>query len=134
MGVSARWKLRQWRSVQSIIGATENRQAAGTAADTDWAQVVVLYDMLADLVPGPVVTLNRAVAVAEVDGAAAGLALLEPLRADPGLTHQHRLPAVRAHLLERLGRRDEARAEYAVAARLATSIPEQRYLASKVTR
>ena len=84
--------------------------------------------MLADQTPGPVVTLNRAVAVAETHGPDAGLAMVDPLLDDPALQRTHRLHAVRAHLLALAGRRDEARAAYEDAARLATSIPEQRYL------
>ena len=112
--------------LQAAIAAVHAE--AATAADTDWKQIDVLYGMLADLTPGPMVTLNHAVAVAEVAGPDAGLAMLEPLRDDRRLRHHHRLPAVRAHLLDRAGRHAEARAEYAAAARLATSIPEQRYL------
>jgi predicted RNA polymerase sigma factor len=89
--------------------------------------------MLADLAPSPVVTLNHAVAVAMVDGPDAGLLLLDPLLTDRQLNRQHRLHAVRGHLLERAGRADEARTSYALAARLATSIPEQRYLNAKAS-
>ncbi|MBB6626778.1 RNA polymerase sigma factor [Nocardioides sp. KIGAM211] len=112
--------------LQAAIAALHDE--AATAAETDWAQIEVLYGMLAEVAPGPVVTLNRAVAVAEVHGAPAGLALLEPLLAARRLRHHHRLHAVHAHLLEREGRREDARTAYAEAARLATSIPEQRYL------
>jgi RNA polymerase sigma factor (sigma-70 family) len=112
--------------LQAAIAAVHAE--AVTAAATDWAQIEVLYAMLADLTPGPVVTLNQAVAVAETRGPAAGLALVEPLLDDPALRRTHRLHAVRAHLLERAGRRDEARAAFELAARLATSVPEQRYL------
>ncbi len=104
---------------------------AATAADTDWEQIELLYRMLRDLAPGPVVTLNHAVAVAELRGPAAGLDMIAPLLEDQALRRQHRLHAVHAHLLERSGRLDEARAAYATAARLATSIPEQRYLNSR---
>ncbi|RYP87211.1 RNA polymerase sigma factor [Nocardioides guangzhouensis] len=116
--------------LQAAIAAVH---AEAAAADTDWPQVVELYRMLADLTPGPMVTLNHAVAVAEVDGPDAALAMLEPLRGDRRLRHHHRLHAVRAHLLDRAGRPVEARHEYAEAARLATSIPEQRYLNAKAT-
>ncbi len=98
------------------------------SADTDWAQIETLYRMLNALIPGPIVTLNHAVAVANVEGPAAALAMLEPLLDDQQLRHHHRLHAVRAHLLEMDGRAEEARTAYAAAARLATSIPEQRYL------
>lgn len=96
--------------------------------DTDWLQIAELYRMLDRVAPGPVVTINRAVAVAMADGAPAGLALLEPLLADPALQKHHRLHAVRAHLLERAGRTAEAKQSYETAARLTTSLPEQRYL------
>ena len=118
-------------AIQAAIAALHAE--ARTAADTDWPQVDALYRMLADLTPGPMVTLNHAVAVAEVDGPDAALAMLEPLRDDRRLRHHHRLHAVRAHLLDRAGRPAEAREEYAEAARLATSIPEQRYLNTKAT-
>jgi predicted RNA polymerase sigma factor len=104
---------------------------APRAADTDWTQIETLYRMLHALTPGPVVTLNHAVAVAKVDGPAAALAMLEPLLQDRQLRRHHRLHAVHAHLLEMDGRVEEARAAYATAARLATSIPEQRYLNTK---
>ena len=112
--------------LQAAIAAVHAE--APRAQDTDWPQILVLYRMLADLTPGPVVTLNQAVAVAMVEGPDAGLALLEPLLADSRLRHNHRLPAVRAHLLELAGRPEEARAGYVQAARLATSLAEQRYL------
>ncbi len=116
--------------LQAAIAAVHAE--AATAADTDWAQVEVLYGMLAELTPGPVVTLNHAVAVAETRGPEAALAMVEPLLDEPSLRRTHRLHAVRAHLLERAGRADEARAAYAEAARLATSIPEQRYLQARI--
>ncbi|HEY6749091.1 MAG TPA: DUF6596 domain-containing protein [Mycobacteriales bacterium] len=116
--------------LQAAIAAVHAE--AATAADTDWAQIELLYRMLADRAPGPVVTLNHAVAVAEVRGPAAGLEMLEPLLADPALRRHHRLHAVHAHLLERAGQPDRARAAFATAARLATSIPEQRYLNSRL--
>ena len=112
--------------LQAAIAAVHAE--AARAEDTDWRQVEVLYRMLEDVAPGPAVTLNRAVAVAMVDGPAAGLALLAPLEGDRRLAGHHRLHAVRGHLLERDGRPAEARAAYGLAARLATSIPEQAYL------
>jgi len=117
--------------LQAAIAAVHAETAAG--AETDWAQIEVLYGMLADLTPGPVVTLNHAVAVAETRGAEAGLALVEPLLDDPALRRTHRLHAVHAHLLERAGRLDEARTAYTLAARLATSVPEQRYLLARAS-
>jgi RNA polymerase sigma factor (sigma-70 family) len=118
--------------LQAAIAAVHAE--APSAGGTDWAQIETLYRMLDALAPGPVVTLNHAVAVAMVDGPAAGLARLEPLLQDRRLRHHHRLHAVHAHLLEMAGKQAEARTAYATAARLATSIPEQRYLNAKASR
>ena len=96
--------------------------------DTDWPQITVLYRMLDRIAPGPAVSLNLAVAVSMEQGPQAGLDLVTPLLDDPAVRRNHRLHAVRAHLLERLGRAVEARDAYVTAARLTTSIPEQRYL------
>ena len=115
--------------LQAAIAAVHAE--AAEAADTDWVQIEILYGMLADLAPSPVVTLNRAVAIAETAGPEAALALVEPLLDEPALRRQHRVHAVHGHLLERLGRAEESRAAYAVAARLATSVPEQRYLQAR---
>lgn len=112
--------------LQAAIAAVHAE--APSAAGTDWPQIEILYRMLHALTPGPMVTLNHAVAVAEVHGPAAALAMIEPLFGDRQVRRHHRLHAVHAHLLERDGRIEEARAAYATAARLATSIPEQRYL------
>jgi predicted RNA polymerase sigma factor len=84
--------------------------------------------------PAPVVTLNRAVAVAMVHGPRAGLALLGTLEADEQMANNHRLEAVRAHLLEMAGEVDEARESYLKAARMTASLPEQRYLRLKAAR
>ena len=102
---------------------------APSAAETDWPQILQLYRLLEALAPGPMVTLNRIVALAEVDGPPAGLRALD----DAGLDH-YRVAAVRAHLLERSGALDEARAEYRTAARLTLSLPERRYLEARVAR
>jgi RNA polymerase sigma factor (sigma-70 family) len=115
--------------LQAAIAAVHAE--ASRAEDTDWAQIETLYRMLRGLAPSPVVTLNHAVAVAMADGPAAGLDMLGPLLQDRQMRRHHRLHAVRAHLLEMDGRVEEARAAYAIAARLATSIPEQRYLNTK---
>ena len=115
--------------LQAAIAAVHAE--AARAADTDWPQIELLYRMLTELTPGPVVTLNHAVAVAMVRGPDAGLAMVEPLADDKALRSSHRLHAVRAHLLDLSGRRSEARSAYATAARLATSIPEQRYLQAR---
>lgn len=118
--------------VQAAIAAVHAE--AVRAEDTDWQQIVGLYQLLEALAPNPVVTLNHAVAVSMVSGPRAGLALLEPLVAEGRLTDHHRLYAVRAHLLERAGDHDAALADYRTAARLTTSLPEQRYLQDRAAR
>jgi RNA polymerase sigma factor (sigma-70 family) len=102
--------------------------------DTDWAQIVALYDVLVRMSADPVVRLNSAVAVAMHRGPAAGLELLDSLATDPKLTGHHRLAAVRAHLLEQSGSLDTARQAYLAAAKLTTSAPEQRYLRARAAR
>ena len=105
---------------------------APRAQDTDWPQVLGLYDLLATIAPGPMVTLNRIVAVAMVHGAAEGLRRLTAAAdADEALSAHHRVDAVRAHLLELLGERDAARAAYLAAAHRTLSVPEQRYLETR---
>jgi predicted RNA polymerase sigma factor len=91
-----------------------------------WPQIVALYGLLERLSPGPMVALNRAVAVAMVDGLRAGLALLETLANDGRLARHHRLAAVRVHLLEMTGDRS--------AARRTNTLPERRYLEGRATR
>jgi RNA polymerase sigma factor (sigma-70 family) len=103
-------------ALQAAITACHAR--AGTAAETDWPQIVRLYGALAELVPSPVVELNRAVAVSMANGPAAGLALVDALRSEPALREYHLLPSVRGDLLHKLGRFDEARAELERAASL----------------
>jgi RNA polymerase sigma factor (sigma-70 family) len=112
--------------LQAAIAAVHDE--AASAGATDWAQIDQLYAMLEAVAPGPIVTLNRAVAAAEANGPEAGMQLIGALLADPGLRRTHRLHAVHAHLLELDGRIDEAHAAYLLAAQLATSIPEQRHL------
>lgn len=117
--------------LQAAIAAVHAE--AGTAADTDWLQITVLYRMLAAVAPSPTVQLNLAVAVGMAHGPAAGLAALAPLltRPDQG---NHRVPAAQAHLLERAGRFDAARDAFDRAARMTQSIPEQRYLNRRAAR
>ncbi|MFD3837451.1 RNA polymerase sigma factor [Streptomyces sp. NPDC058642] len=103
---------------------------APSAAATDWREILGLYDALVRLVPGPVELLNRAVAVAMVHGPEAGLAELDALEGELG----HRRDAVRAHLLERAGSYDDARAAYESAAAQTLSLPEQRYLHARAAR
>ncbi|MFI5912108.1 RNA polymerase sigma factor [Dactylosporangium sp. NPDC051541] len=118
--------------IQAAIAALHDE--AVTAADTDWPQILALYDVLGRVAPGPLVTLSRAVAVAMVHGPAAALAELGTLDADGRLAHTHRLEAVRAHLLEQAGRHEAARACYLRAARMTASLPEQRYLTRRAAR
>jgi RNA polymerase sigma factor (sigma-70 family) len=115
--------------VQAAIAAVHAE--AADAAATDWPQILGLYDVLERLAPGPMVSLNRAVAVAEVHGPGAGLALLAELERDRRLRGHHRLEAVRAHLLERAGDVDAAQRAFREAARLTTSLPERRYLEAR---
>ena len=118
--------------LQAAIAAIHDE--APSADETDWPQILALYDVLEQVSPGPVVTLNRAVAVAMVDGPRAGLAVLGTLDADDRMTHTHRLEAVRGHLLELAGDPDGARESYRRAARMTASVPEQRYLAMRAAR
>jgi RNA polymerase sigma factor (sigma-70 family) len=118
--------------LQAAIAAVHAE--AATAADTDWPQVLKLYDLLDALAPSPVVTLNRAVAVAMVDGPRAGLASLDALDGDRRLASHHRLESVRAHLHEMAGDTQAALTGYEDAARRTTSIPEQRYLQGQADR
>ncbi|MEP7113558.1 MAG: DUF6596 domain-containing protein [Ilumatobacteraceae bacterium] len=118
--------------LQAAIAAVHDEAASADA--TDWAQIDQLYTMLQAVAPGPVVTLNRAVAAAQANGPDAGLRLIEPLLDDPRLRRTHRLHAVHAHLLELDGRPEEAHAAYLRAAQLATSIPEQRHLHAAAKR
>jgi RNA polymerase sigma factor (sigma-70 family) len=101
---------------------------------TDWPQILQLYGLLRAIAPAPMVTLNRIVAVAMVDGPVSALAELGAAEADPALVGHHRVTAVRAHLLEMAGDLAAAREQYRLAARHTLSIPEQRYLESKAAR
>jgi len=118
--------------LQAAIAAVHDE--APSAEETDWPQILALYEVLEQVSPGPVVTLNRAVAVAMVDGPRAGLALLGTLDADDRMTQSHRLEAVRGHLLELAGDVVAARESYRRAARMTASVPEQRYLALRAAR
>ncbi|MGW3290746.1 RNA polymerase sigma factor [Streptomyces sp. NPDC001002] len=114
--------------VRAAVAALHDE--APDAAATDWYQILGLYEVLVRLVPGPVERLNRAVAVAMVDGPHAGLAELTVLEGELG----HRPDAVRGHLLERAGAYEEARAAYESAAGQTLSLPEQRYLRARAAR
>jgi RNA polymerase sigma factor (sigma-70 family) len=118
--------------LQAAIAAVHDE--AARAADTDWPQIVALYELLERISPNPMVTLNHAVAVAMVRGPRAGLDLLGSLDADDRLASHHRLDAVRAHLLEMDGDHSAARSAYRTAARRTTSLPERRYLEERAAR
>jgi RNA polymerase sigma factor (sigma-70 family) len=118
--------------LQAAIAASH--ATAEDAADTDWQQVHVLYKILERIAPNPMVTLNRAVALAQVQGPRAGLALLGELEGDTRMAGHHRLHAVRAHLLEQAGDRAAARESYRRAAKATASLAEQRYLESRAGR
>ena len=118
--------------LQAAIAAVHDE--APSAEQTDWPQILALYEVLEQVSPGPVVTLNRAVAVAMVHGPRAGLALLGTLDTDDRMAHTHRLEAVRGHLLEVAGDAVAARESYRRAARMTASLPEQRYLALRAAR
>ncbi|HEY2572390.1 MAG TPA: DUF6596 domain-containing protein [Solirubrobacteraceae bacterium] len=116
--------------LQAAVAAAHDR--ARRAQDTDWREIAGLYELLERITHNPMVALNRAIAVAMVDGPAAGLALLEAL-AEP-LSQSHRLHSTRAHLLERAGEREAALAEYRAAAARTTSLPERDYLLKQAAR
>ncbi len=113
-------------TVQAAISAVH--ASAASAAETDWTQIVALYDLLGQATPSPVVELNRAVAVAMRDGPETGLAQVEALLARGDLTEYHLAHAARADLCRRLGRRDDARNSYQQALALAKQEPERRFL------
>jgi RNA polymerase sigma-70 factor (ECF subfamily) len=113
-------------TLQAAIAACHAR--ARTPADTDWQRIVALYDALAELTASPVVELNRAMAVSMAFGPAAGLDLVDSLTAEPALRSYHRLPTVRGDLLEKLGRLDEAHAEFERAASLTENEAERTLL------
>ena len=115
--------------LQAAIAAVHDE--ATRAQDTDWPQILQLYGMLHALSPGPMVQLNRIVALAEVHGPVLALAQLDLAEDDPALRGHHRVAAVRAHLLEKRGDLPAARAAYLTAARLTLSVPEQRYLLAR---
>jgi RNA polymerase sigma factor (sigma-70 family) len=113
-------------ALQAAIAACHAH--ARSAAETDWQRIAALYDALAQLMPSPVVELNRAVAVSMAFGPAAGLELLEALAGDPSLKAYHLLPAVRGDLLTKLDRLEEARAEFERAATLTRNARERSLL------
>ena len=116
--------------VQAAIAAVHDE--AGNAAETDWLQILGLYDILLTMAPGPMVMLNRIVAVAMVHGPEIGLQALD--LAEPALGEQRRIAAVRAHLLDLAGDPEMAREQYELAARTALNLPERHYLESRARR
>ncbi|MEU7531513.1 DUF6596 domain-containing protein [Saccharothrix sp. NPDC042600] len=118
--------------LQAAIAATH--ADAPTANETNWAQVHALYLILERIAPNPMVTLNRAIALAEKSGPEAGLAVLSTLDADPRMTDHHRLLATRAHMLEKTGDLTAAYEHYRLAAKATASIAEQRHLEARAAR
>ncbi|MGA9673566.1 MAG: sigma-70 family RNA polymerase sigma factor [Terracidiphilus sp.] len=118
--------------LQAAIAALHDE--APSTEDTDWPQILALYQLLQRVAPSPMVTLNHAIATAMVHGPSQGLHLLEPLDNDGRLAEHHRLDAVRAHLYEMLGDRETAIRHYRAAAARTTSIPEQNYLMTQAAR
>jgi RNA polymerase sigma factor (sigma-70 family) len=118
--------------LQAAIAAVHDE--AQTPEATDWKQIVALYDLLVRFDDTPIARLNRAVAIAMLQGPQAGLALIEELAKDPRLTNHHRVDVARAHLHELAGNHQEALTAYLAAARQTTSLPEQRYLNTRAAR
>jgi predicted RNA polymerase sigma factor len=119
----------QW---QAAIAAVHDE--AARAEDTDWPQILALYDLLNRMSDNPMVVLNRAVAAAMVHGATRGLELLDALKDDARVAEHHRLDAVRAHLLELAGDREGAVRHYRTAAGKTASLPESNYLLAQAAR
>jgi predicted RNA polymerase sigma factor len=118
--------------LQAAIAAVHDE--AARAEDTDWPQILSLYGVLKRMSDNPMVALNHAIAAAMVQGPDAGLDLLKTLDADERIQGHYRLDAVRAHLHERAGRRDQAISHYRAAAEKTTSIPERNYLNTQAAR
>ena len=113
-------------TLQAAIAACHAR--AHTAEETDWTRIVQLYGELASIAPSPVVELNRAVALSMASGPAAGLAAVDKLKEEPALKDYHLLPSVRGDLLSKLGRFQEASAEFERAASLTRNVRERELL------
>jgi predicted RNA polymerase sigma factor len=116
--------------IQAAIAACHAR--AGAPEETDWKAIVALYDALAQIAPSPVVELNRAVAIGMAFGPEAGLELVDELAEEPTLHGYHWLPSVRGDLLAKLGRAEEARAEFERAAFLTQNLREREMLLDRV--
>ena len=107
---------------------------AHTAEETNWERIAALYDALAQLTPSPIIELNRAVAIGMAFGPEAGLELVEKLSSEPALKNYYLLPSVRADLLAKLGRYDEARLEFARAATLTQNERERELLLERAAK
>ena len=118
--------------LQAAIAAVHDE--AARAEDTDWPQILALYELLKRVSPSPVVILNHAIAAAMVHGPSKGLELLRMLDNDPRLAGHYRLNAVRAHLFEMIGDYESAATHYRIAASRTTSVPEQNYLMTQAAR
>jgi predicted RNA polymerase sigma factor len=118
--------------LQAAIAAVHDE--AARAEDTDWAQILALYGLLKRMSDNPMIALNHAIAVAMVEGPAAGLTRLDALEADGRLAGHYRMDAVRAHLLEMAGDREAAIVHYRAAAGGTKSLPERDYLTTKAAR
>jgi len=118
--------------LQAAVAAVHDE--AERAEDTDWPQILALYELLQRMSDNPMVALNHSIAVAMVHGPAAGLERLDALEADDRLRGHHRLDAVRAHLLEMTGDREAAIEYYRIAAARTTNIPERNYLTTQAAR
>jgi predicted RNA polymerase sigma factor len=118
--------------LQAAIAAVHDE--AARAEDTDWPQILALYELLKRMSDNPMVALNHAIATAMVHGPSKGLELLRFLDSDTRIAGHHRFEAVRAHLLEMAGDYQAAITHYQIAARRTTSIPEQNYLIAQVAR
>lgn len=118
--------------LQAAIAAVHDE--AERVEDTDWPQIMALYELLRRVSPSPMVTLNHAIAAAMVHGPAKGLELLRALDGDPRIAGHYRLDAVRAHLFERVGDREAAIDHYRIAATRTMSIPERNYLMTQAAR
>ena len=118
--------------LQAAIAAVHDE--AARAEDTDWPQILALYELLKRVSPGPMATLNHAIATAMVHGPSKGLELLTTLASDGRLAEHHRPDAVRAHLFEMLGDDESAGRHYRIAAGRTASIPERNYLMAQAAR
>jgi predicted RNA polymerase sigma factor len=118
--------------LQAAIAAVHDE--AGSAEETDWPQILMLYELLLRMSDNPMVKLNHAIAAAMVHGATKGLELLDTLNADDRVKEHHRLDAVRAHLLELTGDWVGAVRHYRTAAGKTASLPERNYLLTQAAR